>query len=209
MKRNNLIAYGASFASFLIDSELAEKIDKIILFGSVARGDFDEESDIDIFVDVKKYEKPTEEKIRKRLELFEKSEINKKWEMKGIKNPLSLKIGELEKWKTKRSMISDGIILYGKYKEMPEKIKYYSMIKINFEKIPRNKQVSIWRKMYGYSQKVGKRIYVSKGLIEKYGGKKLEKGIFIVPAENKKIILEFLKKHKINYTINEIWSDTL
>ncbi|MBI5061033.1 MAG: nucleotidyltransferase domain-containing protein [Candidatus Aenigmarchaeota archaeon] len=209
MNKSALISYAMDFASFLLGSGLSERISSIILFGSVARGDFDKESDIDIFIDVKKYDKLLEEKVRKRFELFEKSEMKRKWELKGVKNPLSLKIGELKKWKIGRSVLSDGIMLYGKYRELPENLKYYSLFKINFDKIPRSEQVSIWRKLYGYSQKVGKKTYTSKGLVEQCGGKKLERGIIIIPIENKEKIINFLKKRKINYTINEIWSDTL
>ncbi len=54
MNRYELIAYAMDFCSFLLKSEMANEIKKIILFGSVARGDFDSESDIDIFIDTEK-----------------------------------------------------------------------------------------------------------------------------------------------------------
>ena len=56
-----------SFASFLIDSRIGDKIDKIILFGSVAKGDSGKESDIDIFVDTRMR---IEKDINKLLGLF-------------------------------------------------------------------------------------------------------------------------------------------
>ena len=51
MERNELIAYAMDFASYL-ESKI-EGINRIILHGSVSREDFDEESDIDIFIDTK------------------------------------------------------------------------------------------------------------------------------------------------------------
>ncbi len=115
MNRNNLIAYAADFVSFLLDSDIFKRINRIILFGSVARGNFDEESDIDLFIDTKE---GIEKEVRSILHLFQDSEIQKKWNLKGLENDLSLKIGDLNKWKLKRDITSDGIILYGKLKTL-------------------------------------------------------------------------------------------
>ena len=60
MKQTNLIAYAAHFVSFVLDHGVLQKINRIILFGSVARDIFDEESDIDIFIDVIENEKKLE-----------------------------------------------------------------------------------------------------------------------------------------------------
>lgn len=205
MKKEELVAYSASFVSLLLEEEITKDIDTIILFGSVARGNFDEESDIDLFVDTKK---DLEKEVLKTLALFKKSSIYKKWELKGIKNEISIKVGEIKKWELKRDVLSDSIILYGKYKEMPENIEYYLLIRPSFKKFNKSKQVKIWRKLYGYKQKVGKKIYSTPGLIENSKGKRLENGL-IVPMKDKKVVIEFLNKMKVEYTVNEIWSDTL
>lgn len=205
MKEEELIAYSANFVAFLIEEEIIKDIDTIILFGSVARGNFDEESDIDIFIDTKK---DIEKEVLKTLALFKKSRIYKKWELKGIKNEISIKVGEMKKWALKRDVLSDSIILYGKYKEMPDNVEYYLLIRPSFKKFNKSKQVKIWRKLYGYRQKVGKKTYNSPGLIENTGGRRLENGL-IVPMKDKKVVIEFLNKMKVEYTVNEIWSDTL
>jgi len=100
MKRENLISYAANFVSFLLD-QFQTDIDKIVLFGSVARGDFDDESDIDLFVDTKK---EIQKDVLKTLSFFRMSETQKKWELKGLKNELSIKVGDLNKWKLKRDI---------------------------------------------------------------------------------------------------------
>ncbi len=52
MNQDTLIAYALDFSSFLIDTaKVTDKIKRIMLFGSVARGDFTKESDIDLFID--------------------------------------------------------------------------------------------------------------------------------------------------------------
>lgn len=205
MKRENIIGYAANFASFLLDSNTALKIDKIILFGSIARGTYDRESDIDIFIDTKEN---IEQEIKKTLYLFKNSEVQKRWELKGIKKEISIKVGELNKWKLKRDIISDGIILYGKFKEMPENVEYYLLINPSFKKFNKSKNVKIWRKLYGYTQKVGSKVYKTQGILEKLGGKRLENSI-VINMKNKKELIDFLNKEKINYKVTEVWSDGL
>lgn len=206
MDREALISYAGSFVSFLLDTKISKKLDNVILFGSVARGDFDEESDIDIFVDT---DKNINKELERILNLFKESETCKKWRLKGVKNDISLKTGKLEKWSLRRNVISNGIILYGKYKEMPEDVKYYLLIKLKFRKMERKKKIKLWRKLYGYTQKVGIKKYESRGLVEELGGKKLEKSLIIIPMGRKNEIIKFLNRNKVNYTVNEIWSDNL
>ena len=204
MKRENLISYAANFVSFLLD-QFQTDIDKIVLFGSVARGDFDDESDIDLFVDTKK---EIQKDVLKTLSFFRMSETQKKWELKGLKNELSIKVGDLNKWKLKRDILTDGIILYGKFKELPDTVEYYLLIKPSFKKFSRSKKVSLWRSLYGYSQKTNSKTYKTKGIVNEVDGKRIESGI-IIKMTNKKQVLDFLNKEKISYTVNEIWSDNL
>lgn len=204
MKKENLIAYALNFASFLLDSKISTDINRIILFGSVARGDFNKESDIDIFIDT---EKNIEEESKKILSLFKQSEIQKKWELKGLKNEISIKIGKLKEWKLRRNVISDGMLIYGKLKEMPEDIEYYLMFSLSFINFKKSQKVKLWRKLYGYKQRIGEKIYTSGGLIEGFNGKRVEGGI-VIPIKNKKAITEFLNNERIKYKVYDIWSDS-
>lgn len=206
VSRKSLISYSMNFCSFILDTSIGKNINKIILFGSVARGDFNKESDIDIFIDTNK---DIEKQVEKYLNLYQKSKLNEIWTQKGITNDLSIKIGTLDEWKLRREIISSGIILYGKYNDLPKESKYYMMIKINdIKKKKTSNQVKIWRKLYGYKQKVGNKTYIIKGLVEENKGKKIAKSVFILPMENRTPILEFLIKNKLNYTVNELWSDS-
>ncbi len=206
MKKHELIAYAMDFCSFLLRSEAGEGIRRMILFGSVARGDFDKESDIDLFVDADEAKK-TESAAKRALKAFETSETNEKWKLKGLKNALSLQVGKIEEWALYRSVIANSILLYGKFEEMPKGAKYYSMFVLDFSKINRNKKIRAWRELYGYRQKVGKKIFVSKGLLEELGGKKIERSVIVVLSENKDRILELIKMNAIKYKLFEIWTD--
>lgn len=204
MKRESLISYALSFVSYLFNKEIAKRINKIILFGSVARGDFDDESDIDLFIDT---DEKSEKEIEKELSVFKKTETQRKWELKGLKQNISLKMGNLDEWKSlKRSIISDGVLLYGKFEQAPEGIKQYSLFELKFGKLARNKKVILWRRLYGHNQKANGKIYSTKGKLYEFEGKRIEKGI-VVPAGKVREAIDFLEKEKIKYTIRDVWSD--
>jgi len=204
--QRKLIGYALSFTSFIIDSQYSDSIKSVILFGSVARGDFTKQSDIDLFIDTNE---EIDEKLHRELELFEQSQVHKIWRQKGVSQEISLKVGKLEEWKLQREVISSGIFLYGKYTQLPSNARPYVLITL--QPIMKKKtatQVKIWRTLYGYSQKIGSKKYISAGLVENHKGKKLGKAVFIIPMEERTQILSFLNKHKIQYAIHEIWSDS-
>lgn len=196
-----LIAYSLSFVSFTLKD--INKLKEVILFGSVARGDFSEKSDVDLFFNVEKKDvKSTENIIKKNLVKFYKSKVYITWKLKGITNKLSVKVGNLDEWKLKRSIISDGIILYGKYKESPKNIKHYLLI--NYKPIKDiTKRNRITRKIIGRKEKN----YNKKGLLEDIKGKIMSERTIIVPIEKSKELIDILNKEKIDYRIFEIWSD--
>lgn len=205
MKRETLISYALSFSSFLLDSSLGSSIEKILLFGSVARGDFTKESDIDLFIETNP---SLEKEIEKILVLFQSSQTYTLWKTKGVHHEFSLKIGHLEQWKLKREVLSSGITLYGKSIEKPETLHYYLLIQLQEQKQAAALQMRFWRKLYGYKQKVADKVYSTQGLIEQCSGKKLGKALFLVPMDKRKIILNFLNKNKMKYQVYEIWSDS-
>lgn len=54
-----------------------------------------------------------------------------------------------------------------------------------------------------------RKVFVSKGILEEISGKKIERGVIAVPAEQKEKILEFIKKNGIKHKIIEIWAERL
>src|SRR3989344_4118693 len=182
LKRNEIIAYALDFASYLLSKLENGEINRIILHGSVARGDFDEESDIDLFIDINdiKFEK----RIAKLLENYYKTNSYKEWELKGLTNEISLISGKLDsdEWKDlKRAIMNTGIMLYGKYKSDIENIK------------PDSKRVSIFRKIFGF--KIGKKKYP--GMAEKINAIQLGKGDILVPIEHTLELKKFFQEKKV------------
>jgi len=199
-----LIAYALAFVSFIFPK--IENIKEIILFGSVARGEAGKDSDIDLFFDLEneKHEEEIKKSIEIGLKKFYKSKIAETSQAKGINNPIKANIGDLSKWKLKRSIISNGITLYSKYKEIPENLKGYAIFNIApIKNIAKRNQII--RKLFGRKEKG----YNAKGIIEELNGKKLSPTSFIIPLEHSKEILEILGKEKINYSFFEFWTDKI
>lgn len=195
----DLIAYASAFVSFALPKV---DVDEIILFGSVARNEADEKSDIDLFFDLKKDENKTKETLKRELKRFYKSRICEIWALKGIKNEINIEVGNLNEWKLKRSIISEGIVLYGKYKKVPEKMNGFAQFTLKPIK-DITKRNRIIRKLFGRKEKK----YSVEGVVEKLSGKRISAVSFIVPIEKVKDVLETFGKEKIDYSFFEFWSD--
>lgn len=201
--KSKLISYATDFASFLLQKAGdTNKIKNIILFGSVARDEANEKSDIDIFVDIIKEDKTLEKNISKVLEKFLNSQKYKNyWKLLEIKNEIKLKIGELSKWeKLKPSIISNGILLYGKYKEDIRGDYKTFFIWENIK--PNSKRVLFNKQLLGYNYR-GK---FYDGLLQKYQGEKLGKGCIIAPLENSNVFHKLFKKYNIPVKIKKVVS---
>ena len=135
---------------------------------------------------------------------FHNSKINEIWSLKGISNPIKVEVGNLDKWKLKRSIISDGIVLYGKYKAIPKKNKGYTYFNLKPIKniAKRNK---IIRKLFGRKENK----YSNDGIVKNLQGKKLSPSSFLIPIEKEKDILKILNKEKLDFSFFELWTDQI
>ena len=178
---NKLLSYASDFTSFLLERA---DVNQIILFGSAARGEADSESDIDLFIEGK----ADFEKVK---EAFFKSKRYKDyWELKGIDNSINIISGSLDDWKDlKNSIISNGIVLYGKYKGMPNKGEHKVMF--SWENIkPESKRVLLFKRLLGYTAE-GKKY---DGLVQKYKGEKISKGSIMAPLEHYLVFMNLFRK---------------
>lgn len=200
--KNKLIAYAMDFASYLV--EKIEGIDKIILHGSVARGDFGEDSDIDLFID--SLNQRISKEIKRIEEDYYKTKKYKLWELKGVKNRFSLIIGRIDskEWADlKRAVINTGILLYGKYKANIKRIAQYTLF--SFENIsPEARRVKVYRKLFGFS--LGRKDY--SGLIEQTGSIRVGKGAILVPIEHTQKIKDYFRKEKVSAKLFDLFSDS-
>lgn len=199
MKREKLISFAMSFVSFLVDRA---RIERVILYGSVAADNFDGESDIDLFVEV---DDRMIKRVKDLLTLYRKSKNYEKFRLEGVKNDISVKCGKLDEWKDlKRSIVSGGIVLYGRYEGEGEKLKHKILFMTELESRLKSEKIKIWRKLYGYQQKVGKKVYVSEGLAEK----KIGRGAFLCSLDRVDEVKNYFKKEKIRYRLMDIWIES-
>ena len=99
------------FVSFLMQNlKGADKIKNIILFGSVARNEASKDSDIDLFVEIKKESKKFSEELQKTIEDFYKSREALIFKTKGIDNKINIITGNIDNWKDLKKSITSIIL---------------------------------------------------------------------------------------------------
>lgn len=195
-------AYASYFTSYLLANfENPNEIERIILFGSVARGEATKESDVDIFIETKKESDKLKNRIDRILKEFNESREALLFKAKGIDNKINLIVGKLDNWKKlKNSIESNGIVLYGKI--IPSgKTAGRKQAVIFWDRVGENRGAFL-NKIYGF--KSGGKHYI--GLVEKLGGRKLGKSSIMVPIENREEIIHLLKYYKANAKIVEVYA---
>lgn len=197
-----LVSYAMDFASFLVQkTKNTANINNIILFGSVARGDEEKTSDIDLFIEVIHEGAGIEKEIKECLDSFLCSAKYKNyWKLLGIVNEIRLVIGRLDKWpELKASIIANGLLLYGKF--MPEIKEGRHLVFFIWENVkPNSRRVLLNKKIFGYVQK--KKIY--KGLLQQVNGEKLGKGCVVVPLEHSSFFLKVFREYKVDVKIRKV-----
>lgn len=204
-----IVAYIYDFLSMVFENGAGEKIKEVILFGSVAKKSFDKKSDVDLFFNIKdkKDEREVEGELKKVLKSFE-VKAEKTWALKKIKFPIKFIVGCLEDevWKNlKDEIISSGILLYGQYKEMPEKLNHNYLFYYSLNNLPRKEKMRFIRKMFGYGLKRGKKEYRQEGFLKEISGLKLGSNAVLIPSQEALKVKKLFSSFKIKYKIIESW----
>ena len=206
-----IVAYIYDFISFLFEKNIKEEIKNIILFGSVASGEFDEQSDIDIFIEIWDARKKViiEKKVKEQLSKFE-DKAARIWYPRDIKNKFSIITGDLNspEWDNlKYDIISNGIVLYGKFQIMPEKMQHRVLITFSLNKLKQQEKMKFMRILYGYKSKKNRKQYKKEGLLDTCSGIKFSSNSIIIPIEKTKEFRKLFSKFKITPQIREIWTE--
>lgn len=195
--------YATYFAAHLVNSTTQlENITRIVLYGSVAKGTATKESDVDIFIEVKRKTQKFENEIKKIEENFYKSREAALFKTKEIDNKLSIKIGVLTEWKELyKSIASTGITLYGPYeaKELPSGVKH-NVIAF-WDSIGKNRGAFL-NKIYGF--KIKGKAYA--GFLTKSEGKKLGKSCIMIPIQQKEDLFKLLQKYEVKARTIEVFA---
>lgn len=200
MKQHELKAYASSFASFLLKNigDKSGHIDAIILYGSAASGTATKQSDVDLFIDTKA---DVSEELNKILREFYESREAAIFKLRGIENEISMKAGELRKWKElHRSIASNGIFLWGRYeaKELPVGTEH-SVI-FYWSGVGKGRSAFL-NKLYGFRSK-GKKY---DGVLNEWGGMRLGRSCILIPAKRKEEMFWLVKKYGVNAKMLEAY----
>ena len=201
-EQKNRLSYAVSYISYLLRNlSDVSLIDRIILYGSVAKKQSSKESDVDIFVELKKDTKKLRHEIEQGAESFYKSKEAIIFKILGTSNEISLKVGKLDEWPDlKRSIMSDGIVLFGNV-DLGAKPTYAEHKIIFFWDNVKLNRTAFLNKLYGYKTK--KITYV--GLLERWSGKKLGKSCVIFPIKHRNELIDIMKKYKVQSQSIEVF----
>ncbi len=203
----NLRTLASFFASHLLD-KFGNKIKNIFLFGSVARGEANNESDLDIFVDLIEIDKTKFNKIKSEIQAsvrdFEDTTSCKFFRAMRVNNTINVLADRLDdgQWEDLRLAIAaEGVILYGRglalidRKGQPHLLAWWTG--------PRSqrRKVEFLRQIYG--RKEGGRVYP--GLLQKWNGLKVGRGTILVPIKFRQELMILLVKQRIKYQVKSIW----
>ncbi len=209
LNKHKLIGYAEAFLAFLLsDAELWKKeyVRQIILFGSVVREEAAPSSDIDLFVEV--YDLQQTDFVKKRsacaLAEFYKSHVAKEWTLRGTNNEIKILVGKLDQMSDlKRSLVSDGMVLYGKYSAKVEAEHYVLVSFIPIKEKSRRYRVD--RHLFGRHEAT----LSTEGIIKPLGGKRLDTRVFVLPIKQAPAVIKYLKSENVKFAMHEVWSDTL
>lgn len=196
MKASLILAYAIDAVSFLIqklsDSE-RNFVEEVVLFGSTARGEADEESDVDLFV---KSSRPT--RFRARLENllqeFERStRYREYWNVLGVSLPISLKVGTASDWAVVPAALREhGLMLFGPYRPPPARGRPVALF--TWENVHGTRvRTNLYRRLFGY-RRSGRSI---PGLLSMIHGERLGKGTVLVPLEHLGVVQKLLRTLKV------------
>lgn len=166
-----------------------EGVVAVILFGSRARGDYDQHSDYDLLV------------------VFENDEFMWKCRRQLYQNIGSLglftqvltrSIKELTE-KTEptflQNILQHGILLYLRYPfkapALAQNLKPVTIVSYHLTKLPHNQKMKVNYRLFGKQNK--------KSLVEKSGGRKLGDGCFMIPNESLEKATSILKKFDVQF----------
>jgi len=178
-------------------SEIVE-IKAIILYGSLARGEFTSRSDIDLFIIISK---DVKDKIEERIiELENQLQRSIQPTIRTEKQLKTTDSGLLQ------NIFQEGNILFlREYFNFPVSFlleqKPFVIYRFDISNLKQNRKTRFNRKLYGYRDKK----YVYEGLIHKVGGSRLSSGCIIVSFDKKTTIEGFFNKHKIVFEEIRMW----
>lgn len=187
-----------------------EEIESVVVFGSLASGKFNKESDIDICVLFKRDTSKIMENTIFNYFLSLGKELNRSIQC------VFFFPEDINNWDTIfiENILAEGQLLYGNsnYKEILKQtleFKPYQIITLNLRAINNAAKMKLKRILYGYKstkhyyEKLYE--YEKKGLVKELQGMKLGRGSFIIPEKGLLLVENKLKEFDIKFSNFRVW----
>jgi predicted nucleotidyltransferase len=174
----------------------------VILYGSVARGDYDARSDVDlllIFEDEISRES-AERKVSEAVVRLGHRLEPQCYSLEGLKRADKSFL---------REVFRDSVQLYGTIK-IPSALTLLGLqptrlVKIWIDELSSIEKVKFSQALYGRTSRVGKKSYTYRGLLHGLGGRQLGRGVIEVPENAWAELKSFLDGWKVKYKSEKIW----
>lgn len=176
-----------------------EDVKAVVLYGSLARGEYTSRSDIDLFI------LTTEKKTHKNIQ-DEVIELER--ETGRNIQPTIRTVEELQKTDTGllQNIFQEGKVLYlGEAADIPSAIllqqKPYLIYSFQISNLNQKEKVKFNRQFYEQI----KTNYKYKGLLQEIGGQKLSAGCVLVPHSERQKLEKFFKKFRVQFNQLKVW----
>ncbi|MDP6628000.1 MAG: nucleotidyltransferase domain-containing protein [Methanopyri archaeon] len=177
-------------------------LEAIMLFGSLARGDEDKRSDIDLLVIVKAGAQ--EALVEPLMDIASSVDTDR---------PVRPVITDLSDYDPDflQNALREGSVLFGKVVISPDTLalKPYTIISYSLKGMTARGKVAIHRAVHGYrvETRKGGRTYVSErsGLVDKDAVHKLGRGVIALPAEEARGFTRVLEELGASYSRRKVW----
>ncbi len=197
---SNAIAYSQHLLSFLFaQKEAALKVQRVYLFGSAVRGQLENKSDIDLFIECDSGDEQRVRQLAKAaLIRFISSKEQIKWKLLKFSYPFSFQVGKLKEWELKSSIVSEGLLLFSR---KPSETLGERRVVFVIQYPPLKREyIKIKRILFGRSEKE----YKESGLVKELNGEQLTSTVFLIPKEAQTRMIEILSREKIEFAMREI-----
>ncbi|MEM3562516.1 MAG: nucleotidyltransferase domain-containing protein [Candidatus Jordarchaeaceae archaeon] len=168
----------------------------VILYGSYARGDYDEGSDVDILV-IFRDGGTLREKLDEVYGITAETDL--------FIQVVALTLGEFRDSALFRTVLREGKICYAKPefgRMLNQVFKPYVLITYSTSNLSERERVLFAYEMEG--RRSGK--YVYQGILQELGGFKVGRGVIMVPVESLKRIIDHLEGRKVDYKLRYVWA---
>jgi predicted nucleotidyltransferase len=171
----------------------------VILFGSRARGDYDEYSDYDLLV-IFENEGVMWENRRKLYENTGKLSLFTQVLTRSVRE-----FNEKTEPTFRQSVLQHGVLLYLRYPftapALAQNLKPASIVSYSLKGLSQREKMRVIYRLFGRQRKSGR----LGGVVGEGGGRKLGDGCFMIPTQNLEAAVDVLKQHKVTFRLLTVY----